>query len=207
MPRPVLAPFALLALGVTPLAASAQSCPTCGPRLSNSYAAYTDVECDRHGIKQNPRFESQYIKQFCQPHISPSSCFGFFKTQVTPWGRACPNYAADGQAMPGCAAPAPAGVAGPVLAPVTLPAPNSAPVAGAKPAERPAPDPAPVPKVAPPEDSPRPPSGPLVPPVNPPSKLDPLSRGELPPLPEPEIPVAPVPARQVPAVPVSLPRF
>ncbi|OWK47521.1 hypothetical protein [Fimbriiglobus ruber] len=70
--------------------AAAQSCSTCGPRLGNSYRSASN--CNFFGLRLNPRFESRYIRQFCQPTICPSSCFGHFRTQWTRWPQACPNW-------------------------------------------------------------------------------------------------------------------
>ncbi len=85
----------LIASGVTATTASAQNCcggvgGGCGPRSSNSAGG---SNCGGIlGMKAFPFSDERYIRQFCGPHVSADSCFGYFKPQITPWGAACPLY-------------------------------------------------------------------------------------------------------------------
>ncbi len=65
------------------------TCPTCRTATGPTC---TDKDCGLCGLKQSPTFDKRYIRQFCRPTICPSSCFGHFKTQWTPWPVACPNW-------------------------------------------------------------------------------------------------------------------
>ncbi len=142
-PRALVAALACL---LAPTAAFAQECDTCGPRVGNSYSGGHDRNCNRI----YPRFESRYIRQFCGPHLSPDACFGYFKTQVTPWGQACPSY--GGHTPPDAAAPGTPQAAVTPAAPASIP--PAAPLAAPRPAD------APVPTVPAP-DAPKPPTAPL----------------------------------------------
>lgn len=82
--------LAIFAMSTAPGIALAQhKCPSCrtatGPTCK-------DKDCGLCGLKQSPKFEKRYIRQFCKPTICPSSCFGHFKTQWTPWSVGCPNW-------------------------------------------------------------------------------------------------------------------
>jgi hypothetical protein len=75
----------------------AQDCAngTCGPRISRMSCVHGQSDCGHYGLKQNPLSEMRYIKQFCRPTISPDSCFGHFRNNITPWTQACPNWPQD----------------------------------------------------------------------------------------------------------------
>lgn len=51
--------------------------------------------CGLCGMKMYPMLEKRYIKQFCKPTICDGSCFGYYKTQWTPWQAACPNWCGE----------------------------------------------------------------------------------------------------------------
>lgn len=156
---------ALLAIGLGPAVASAQhSCPTCRTATGPTC---TDKECGLCGLKQNPLFEKRYIRQFCKPTIGPSSCFGHFKTQWTPWNVGCPNWSEGNVEYIGLSwgpPPHPSYVPGGTPSPAVIPdakSSNGEAEAPKKPMAEPAPTPkapeklpipsAPLPKVDPPK--------------------------------------------------------
>ena len=167
-----------LALGVLlPAWATAQDCESCGPRLRNSFNLF-NRGCN---LRPYPQLETQYIKQFCGPHVSPDSCFGYFKPCVTSWGQACPNYRRDEPYAMNVAL-TPAMTATPAPTPTMMP-PRETPM--------------PVPQVPPPksESAPLPKTGSLPPTSGLSSSLPPVAEPNYGPPPLPTIPTVPVSVR------------
>ena len=81
--------------------ASAQDCGSqgCGPRTCKKCGCPA-TGCGHFGLVIYPRCEYRYIKQFCSPTIAPGSCFGYFRTNWTPWQEACPNWCDHDESMP-----------------------------------------------------------------------------------------------------------
>jgi hypothetical protein len=81
-------------------AAVAQHCSSCAAGAAKRLSPGVPnaiPKCNRHdGLTQYPLDEKRYIKQFCNPTICPSACFGHFKTQWTAWPQACPGWPQDG---------------------------------------------------------------------------------------------------------------
>ncbi len=175
----------LIASGVTATTASAQNCcggvgGGCGPRSSNSAGG---SNCGGIlGMKAFPFSDERYIRQFCGPHVSAASCFGYFKPQITPWGAACPLYGdarADAAASGLYKYPSSAGAprepqqipTGTTPTPPAVPAPprtSDTPPKSDAPREMPKTgEVLPAPKVVDPATPPKPPSVPIAPPAVP----------------------------------------
>jgi len=192
---------ACLVCTTLPSMAWGQSCTSgCGPRIANSCLA-RPAGCGPHGMKQYPLSEWRYIKQFCGPHITPESCFGYYKPQITRWTEACPNYAGPPDVDSPIYQPA-ARTAAPARPTETSPTPAQP----ANPAEKPTVTPPKVdlPKVDPPKVE-LPKSQPLTPP-----KLE-DKKPVLPMIPridevpgKPPTGLPPVPATPVPSTPVPV---
>ncbi len=106
--------------------ARAQSCATC--EGGGAGGAVREKTCGPCGLRQYPFSDKRYIRQFCHPTICPGSCFGYFKTQWTPWGQACPNWCGDDSAgVVGYGVPAGQPVLPPNLPPSYQPGPSSIP--------------------------------------------------------------------------------
>lgn len=113
LPRAWTRAFAAVALSAIPASAPAQA-PLAVPTFTSETAPAAECaacpthgrkDCGACGLRQYPRSEKHYIKQFCKPTISPGSCFGHFKPQITRWSDACPNWAAGREVVhPGAAA-------------------------------------------------------------------------------------------------------
>jgi hypothetical protein len=140
-----------VAVGATAGTAPAQSCPDCGTGLG--VRAKISSACAR----LSPR---AWVQSWCAPKpatVCPGSCFGYFRTQWSPWNQACPNWGTA------CAEPPIGAMAQPV--PVALPV-APAPANAIPPAVRYS-APAPMPNAAAPAPAPKSPAAEEAPPPKP----------------------------------------
>lgn len=107
----------LVGVGATAGTAPAQSCPDCGTGCG--VRAKISSACAR----LSPR---AWVQSWCAQKpatVCPGSCFGYFRTQWSPWNQACPNWGTNCAEPPVGAVAQPAPVA---LPPVVAPAPADA---------------------------------------------------------------------------------
>jgi hypothetical protein len=144
-----------VSVGATAGAAPAQSCPDCGTRCG------VRAKISSAWARRSPR---AWIQSWCTQkpaNVCPGSCFGYFRTQWTPWNQACPNWGttcaeppigAMAQTAPVALPPVPAPVSAippagsnsaPAQAPSAVTPARTSPVKPAAPEQAPAPQPAP----------------------------------------------------------------
>lgn len=135
----------------TGAASAQQPCATCGAAEGGVCAG--EAGCGPLG--RRPFGGRLCAPRYCAPTVCPGSCFGYFKTQWTPWEQACPGWYTSPAVTAPPARPVPNGTVPPPpapKAPETAPEPKS-------PAPAPAKEPGKEPSAAP--KSPSSSSGPL----------------------------------------------
>jgi hypothetical protein len=115
-------------------AASAQQpYTTCG--ATEGGVCTGEAACGPLGMRMRPFGGRLCAPQYCAPTICPGSCFGYYRTQWTPWEQACPGWYTAPAVIAPPARPVPNGTAPPPpapKAPETAPEPKSPAPAPAK---------------------------------------------------------------------------